>query len=137
MIVLMDEYKNQLCELGWTTFRQVLSASAIDDLRQALNESYVICRDYQISKNLPLTAGTCHHIIFFHPAFMSVLDQIAAMPEIADFFCGKFILNSFGGVINSRENRSYVGKVHRDLRSFSDRLPLMATGLLMLDDFTL
>jgi ectoine hydroxylase-related dioxygenase (phytanoyl-CoA dioxygenase family) len=38
--------------------------------------------------------------------------------------------------VESASNLSYVGRIHRDLRSFSGTLPLMAQWLVMLDDFT-
>ena len=55
---------------------------------------------------------------------------------LEQFFQGPYILNTYGGVLNLPNDVSYVGGVHRDLRTFSGDVHLMVQLLVMLDDFT-
>jgi len=68
--------------------------------------------------------------------FLEFLERGYATDLLAAFFRGPHILNTYGGVLNQPSNLSYVGGVHRDLRTFSGDVPLMAQLLVMLDDFT-
>src|SRR5204863_434899 len=52
------------------------------------------------------------------------------------YFQGPYILNTYGGVLNLPGGGSYVGRVHRDQRTFSGDLHLMVQLLVMLDGFT-
>lgn len=132
----METHVSEIRSAGWTLIPEVIPEDFLSPLREALGEAYVQYREIQLKKNIQFTAGTCHHIVFANQKFMDALEVLAALPILTHYFRGKFILNSFGGVINTRENFSYVGQVHRDLRSFSDGFPLMANILVMLDDFT-
>lgn len=81
--------------------------------------------------------GTLHHLLGDHPVFVQALDAIEPFSDrLAEFFSGKFILNSYGGVINRRDATAYVHNVHRDIRFASDGRRFMLNILVMLDDFT-
>ena len=68
--------------------------------------------------------------------FSSCWSRITAQTLLEQHFQGPYILNTFGGVLNLPNDASYVGRVHRDQRTFSGDLHLMAQLLVMLDDFT-
>ena len=69
-------------------------------------------------------------------AFLELLDADHGQPSLQSFFDGPYILNTYGGVLNLPNDASYVARVHRDQRTFSGDLHLMAQILVMLDDFT-
>ncbi|MEX3808786.1 phytanoyl-CoA dioxygenase family protein [Paraburkholderia sp. BR13439] len=84
------------------------------------------------------SAGTLHHLLMDDPCYVELLAEFSALePVFKRYFGGNFILNSYGGVINERDSRSYVQNVHRDIRFGSDTRRFMVNALLMLDDFTL
>ena len=56
-------------------------------------------------------------------------------PFLESYFGGKYILNSFGGNLLSK-GASYANNIHRELRSFSGKLPLMLNTIVLLDNFT-
>jgi ectoine hydroxylase-related dioxygenase (phytanoyl-CoA dioxygenase family) len=67
---------------------------------------------------------------------MDCLAEYEKLDEyFTSYFCGKYILNSFGGNI-LKKGMSYANEIHRDIRSFSGALPLMMNTLVFLDDFT-
>jgi ectoine hydroxylase-related dioxygenase (phytanoyl-CoA dioxygenase family) len=53
------------------------------------------------------------------------------------YFNGRSILNSFGGVVHVSGTRTSIGRVHRDIRTFSSSRPLMMNVLVILDPFKL
>ncbi|WP_429567718.1 phytanoyl-CoA dioxygenase family protein [Paraburkholderia sp. JPY419] len=84
------------------------------------------------------SAGTLHHLLMDDPCYVELLAEFSALePVFKGYFGGNFILNSYGGVINERDSRSYVQNVHRDIRFGSDTRRFMVNALVMLDDFTL
>jgi len=128
----------ELDELGWTLRPNAISPSLIDKLNCELEEAYCVCRDIQERNGVAInTDGTVHHAVVAGGSFFDLLDRHLDIETMESYFEGKFILNSFGGVINMRNKASYVCNVHRDIRSFSGKLPLMLNMLLMLDDFTI
>lgn len=137
--------RNNIEELqakGFTLFRQVYDQSYLDVLSQAMDKSYEVCRSVQVSNQVQeVTDGTVHHLLATGDAiFLNLLERICASMLgvfIDQFFRGKYILNSYGGVINLSNNPSYVANIHRDIRFFSGDFPLMLNLLVMLDDFTL
>jgi ectoine hydroxylase-related dioxygenase (phytanoyl-CoA dioxygenase family) len=82
------------------------------------------------------TDGTVHHLPCAGGAFLELLEWNGCHPLLEGFFQGRYILNTFGGVLNLPSDLSYVGRIHRDLRTFSGDVNLMAQLLVMLDDFT-
>jgi hypothetical protein len=126
-----------LHEKGWTDCGVQLSAKALHELRQALEVAYRVCREAQIANGVAQsTDGTVHHVPAIHEAFLALIDPLPLHSTLQSFFGGPFILNSYGGVINRRDTKAYVGNVHRDVRFFTQGQPLMLNMLILLDDFT-
>jgi hypothetical protein len=82
--------------------------------------------------------GTLHHLLGDHPVFLELLGSLRQFdPFLRSFFGGNYILNSYGGVINTKEAAAYIHNIHRDIRFSSDGKRFMLNLLVMLDDFTL
>jgi ectoine hydroxylase-related dioxygenase (phytanoyl-CoA dioxygenase family) len=77
-----------------------------------------------------------HHLPLVDGVFLEFLERGYCRDLLDAFFGGPYILNTYGGVLNLPDNLSYVGRVHRDLRSYSGDLHLMSQFLVMLDNFT-
>jgi hypothetical protein len=127
----------ELTSQGWAVLPGAVDAALVNELRSDMERAYAACRDIQVKNGIGEgTDGTVHHLPVLGGSFLQFLERDFAGDMLRDFFGGPYILNSFGGVLNLPSNVSYVGRVHRDLRTFSGELPLMAQLLVMLDDFT-
>jgi len=128
---------DRLREQGW-----VLVPGAVDqDLRARLvaelEQAHEVQRRIQVANGVGEgTDGTVHHLPLAGGAFLELLERQPCAGLLDSFFGGPYIVNTYGGVLNLPGNLSYVGRVHRDLRSFSGDLGLMAQWLVMLDEFT-
>jgi hypothetical protein len=127
-----------LNEKGWVIIPSVVNNDLLERLRQDLEKAYVVCRQIQVKNGVDNnTDGTVHHLICFEGSFYDLLDTFPLYDVMKTYFNGSFILNSYGGVKNLSNKLSYVGNIHRDIRTYSGDLPLMLNVLVMLDDFTL
>lgn len=126
-----------LDERGWALVEEVLDAPFVERLNEDLMEAASACRHLQRCNGVDVaTDGTVHHLPAFGVSFLELLERNVCGDDIDRFFGGKWILNSFGGVINKPGRPSYVCNVHRDVRFFTGSLPVMLNMLVMLDDFT-
>src|SRR5436190_13039089 len=122
---------------GWTLFERALPPDLLACLCSEIEDAYVVQRAIQVRNGVgDGTDGTVHHLPLAGGSFLKLLEGRLCGDVLDGFFGGPYILNTFGGVLNKPNDLSYVGRVHRDLRSFSGDLPLMAQLLVMLDDFT-
>jgi hypothetical protein len=127
----------RLCEQGWALLPSVVSAEFVERLAGALDIVYADQREMQIRNGVgDHTDGTVHHLPCAGGAFLDLLEHDHGQTLLEHYFQGAYILNTYGGVLNLPNNASYVGRVHRDQRTFSGELHLMAQLLLMLDDFS-
>lgn len=131
-----DPYIQSFITKGWALWPQVLPAEQIAQLRQGIETAYLHCRALQEQQGIAMgMAGTVHHIVSLHPAFMDFLATLPLRSYLEQVLGGPVILNSFGGVLNHLTEQTYVGKIHRDQRTFSGPFALMCNLLVMLDDF--
>ena len=134
----ISDFKSQMDSKGWVIFESLLPTAFVEKMRADLDQAYKICRAIQIKNKVDKeTEFTLHHLIGQGESFLEYLELIQPINEYLEiYFQGKYILNSFGGAINTAKSRSYAHKVHRDIRTYSGSLPLMLNTLFMLDDFT-
>src|SRR5436190_825382 len=122
---------------GWVLVPQVVDAALLQHLRAALEIEYEQQRPLQTANDVgENTDGTVHHLPLAGGPFLELLDRNFLADVLHGFFGGPYIVNTYGAVLNLPGNLSYVGRIHRDQRTFSGTLPLMAQWLVMLDDFT-
>ncbi len=122
---------------GWTLLPVAIDRGLVDALRQELDAAYERHRMLQLRNGTADgTAGTVHHLPCERGAFLELLERDHGQGLLHDFFGGPYILNTYGGVLNRPGDASYVGRVHRDQRTFSGDFRMMAQLLIMLDDFT-
>lgn len=135
-----DNY-NELKDNGYTIFPKIFDAEFVEKARTAIDKSYIVCKKIQLKNKVDeVTDGTVHHLIATGDSFfLTVLEKVCTTELysfIRKYFNGNFILNSYGGVINLPSKPSYVSNIHRDIRFFSGKFPLMLNMLIMLDDFS-
>jgi hypothetical protein len=133
----LEEYRGRLKERGWVIFERAIDEDLVDRMAADLKASWIRCREIQQRNGVAYDADlTVHHLVGQGPSILDYIDQSEPlMPYFEDYFEGQFILNSFGGAINTRGHTSYAQRVHRDIRSFSGNMPLLLNTLVMLDDF--
>ncbi len=135
-MVTTDNFLSEIRERGWLIFRNSLESSFISELNKGLETAYDQCRAVQLKNGLDAnTDGTVHHLLGQHPVFLQMIERLLLHDYISSFFGAPYILNSFGGVINLPNKKSYVCNIHRDIRTFYN-IPMMINMLIMLDDFT-
>lgn len=134
----LDRYAEQMRNLGWVVLNAAIERPLVDRMLKDLDQAWEICRETQARNGVGSEADlTVHHLVGLGPSFLEFIDEMEPlMPYLEYYFQGKFILNSFGGAINTRGHTSYAHQIHRDIRSFSGDLPLLLNTLVMLDDFT-
>lgn len=82
--------------------------------------------------------GTLHHLLGDDPVYLDLTAALQGSDALLRaYFGGNYIINSFGGIINSQSASAYIHNVHRDIRFSSDSKRFMLNLLVMLDDFTL
>jgi hypothetical protein len=122
---------------GWALLPSRVEPGLLARLTAALDAVRLEQRALQVQNGVGAgTDGTVHHLPCAGGAFLDFLEQPLYREPLDRFFQGPYILNTFGGVLNLPNDVAYVGRVHRDLRTFSGDLRLMAQLLVMLDDFT-
>lgn len=119
---------------GWTVFEAFFGSDHVEWMRAELKEAYETCRAIQVRNGVENTEHTVHHLIGQGRSWLACLDEMPNF-DIAKFFGGPFILNSFGGQFNPPGATNYAAAVHRDIRSyFVERV--MLNAIVLLDDFT-
>jgi len=122
---------------GWVLLPSIVPPDLVARLLAALDDVYKEQRALQIRNGVGEGAdGTVHHLPCAGGAFLELLERNDCEGALQQFFQGPYILNTYGGVLNLPNDVSYVGRIHRDLRTFSGPVNLMGQLLVMLDDFT-
>ena len=132
-----EQFLTDIKQNGWVKFDQVLNGDLLSRLNKGLIDAYANCRTVQLQNGVDVnTDGTVHHLLGQDESFLDFLKNNPLFKHIKLYFNHDYILNSFGGVINTKNKLSYVGNIHRDIRTYYN-VPMMLNMLIMLDDFTL
>jgi hypothetical protein len=134
----MKTYLDKLNTLGWCVipdaFNPCLIAEVIDQLSVSIKTRDDIRLKNGVIEN---NRGTLHHLISDHNCYLEIIKNFEKYDWlIKSFLNANYIINSYGGVINTKDDRSYVHNPHKDIRFTSD-YKFMVNILVMLDDFTM
>lgn len=134
----IDQYDEALRDRGWVVMEEAIGPGLVADMLDDMDHAWDTCRAVMTRNGVVMDAElTVHHLIGQGASFMRFIDEMEPlMPYLEHYFRGRFILNSFGGAINTKGRTSYAQRVHRDIRSFSGDMPLLMNTLVMLDAFT-
>lgn len=132
-----DDFDRCMLTRGWAIVEGLVPMPLVVRMLNDMEQAYEICRAAQLRNGIgEKTPGTLHHLIGLGESFLEYLELNHAGPWIERYFGGKYILNSFGGNINSPEHGSYANVIHRDIRTFSGDHRLLLNTLVMLDAFS-
>jgi ectoine hydroxylase-related dioxygenase (phytanoyl-CoA dioxygenase family) len=136
--VPMAEFDAQMRTKGWFIFHDVVDQSLIKNLIADLEQAYEIRRPIQIKNGVDSdTQGTAHHLLADGKSFLELLKRAYLDEYLKSFFEGTYILNTYGGNLNLKNNFTYASVVHRDVRTYTREIKLLINSIVMLDDFTL
>lgn len=133
-----NRHEAELACAGWTVIPHAFDTALTDMLCRALGPSLALRDAIRLRNGVATDAsGTLHHLLADDPCYITLLAAFEPFASLFHtYFGGKFILNSYGGVINERNTHAYVKNVHRDIRFGSEDRRFMLNALVMLDDFT-
>lgn len=128
----------ELFSRGWVKIQNVVDQTLVRQISNELDAALIKCSEEMTKAGIiGTTEGTVHHLPVFGGAFVEFLKKMYLHREVSAYFNpSKYILNSYGGVLNTNSSNPYVRNIHRDLRTFSTER-LMLNILVMIDDFTL
>src|SRR5713101_8638841 len=105
----MKSSRQVMEEQGWCLLEPALEPGLVETLTRELDAAYETCRSIQIRNGLSQnTEGTAHHLVCFGGAFLALLERYANHQFIEAFFGGKYILNTYGAVLNEPGSNAYV-----------------------------
>jgi ectoine hydroxylase-related dioxygenase (phytanoyl-CoA dioxygenase family) len=135
----MNNFLEKISDAGWVVVKDAINGREIAKLNNALEIAYLKLREIQTRNKMgQVVDGSLHHLILLDDIFINFLDNEKISTYVKQFFDGKnFIVNSYGAVINKKNNTTYTKNMHKDVRSFLGGKPIMLNLLVMLDDFTL
>ena len=131
----------ELKETGICFLRNQINDALIEELINAVSVSFVKHRDIQIMLNNEISSdGVALNVFNDDFAYIKLLEKLMKSGVIKDiennFFKSKFILNSISALDNKPNSPNFSAIVHRDIKFFSQDLPIMLNALVLLDDFT-
>jgi hypothetical protein len=134
----VDDYVSQMSRRGWVVIPAAVDPELVSRMLEDIEKAWITCHAIMERNGVANDAElTVHHLIGQQRSFLDFIDDLEPlMPYLEHYFQGKFILNSFGGAINTKGRTSYAQRVHRDIRSYSGDMPLLLNTLVMLDEFT-
>lgn len=119
----------QLKNQGYTVLRNQTSKEWIEKLSITLNKVFTKYSD-----------GVALHVLLEDNIFIEYTDYLLKTKLINNlknnYFKANCILNSFSALNNLPSQPNFSANVHRDLRFYSQGLPIMLNCLLMIDNFT-
>jgi len=132
-----DSFRYLMTTRGWMRFPAALDPAFLASLRTELHDLYREWRPLQVRNGVGAgTDGALHHLAGRGGALDRFLASLPLDEAITDFLGGRYILNACGAYLNLPGSSTYVGRIHRDVRSFTGPHALMVNMLVMLDDFT-
>jgi ectoine hydroxylase-related dioxygenase (phytanoyl-CoA dioxygenase family) len=134
----LESFASHMAITGWIVFEDVVEPSLVAALIADLEGAYEVRRPLQVSTGIGgVTEGTAHHLLADGKSFHSLLERGYLDDYLKVFFDGPYILNTFGGNLNLRDQHNYASIVHRDVRTYTRELKLLVNIIVMLDPFTL
>jgi len=131
------EIQTQLKNDGYYLFESVISEEMIGRLRLDLATLYANRRRTQqrngVAADMP---GACHHLLGRGDSMDALVAHRPLDRVLTAYFDGPYILNSFGGYLNRSDDKGYIRRIHRDVRTHTGNFRILANVLVPLDDFT-
>ncbi|WP_432714757.1 phytanoyl-CoA dioxygenase family protein [Pedobacter sp.] len=130
-------FDEMMSNYGWIIYKDAIDEFFIEKITSSLAQEYQLRREIQVKNGISADMnGTLHHLVDRHNFSIELLSKKICDLQIKHYLSGNYILNSFGAVINIKDEKPYVQNIHRDIRSFTGDYKLMIQMIFVLDDFT-
>lgn len=132
---------NELKKFGYTLLTDIVNDFWISKLSNALDKAFLKHKKLQEKNSNEIKShGVALHVLVSDDTFIDFLKHLQNEKLFnffeENFFKSKCILNSFSGLNNLPNNKNFSSVIHRDLRFYSGKFPMMLNCLFMIDDFT-
>ena len=135
--VATADFLKTMNKYGWIVYENALEPEFVDEINNSLEDAYERRRQIQILNGIDQNMeGTLHHLLEADNFALKFLDRLYCDDEMKLFLGGDYIINAFGGVMNSKNVQPYVQNIHRDVRTFWGKEKMMVQMMVLLDDFT-
>lgn len=122
---------------GWVVYENALDPDFVTQINAELPAAYQVRREIQQRNGIGANMqGTLHHLLERENFALPLLSKMLCHEEITFHLKGKYILNGINGVMHTRDAGSYIGKMHRDVRTFTREAIMMIQMIITLDEFT-
>lgn len=127
---------------GYVILKNKINLEWVNKLCGAVDNSFDKHKYLQVSNNNEIKGdGVALHVLLNDNIFIDFLQYLIDIGFIADlknsYFGANCILNSMSVLNNLPNQPNFSASVHRDLRFYTESLPVMLNCLLFLDDFTI
>ena len=131
----------ELKKQGYTIIPNVVKIELLNIIEKAIEISFIKHKKIQKENGSEIrTNGVALHALIKNKEFMSLIEFLINKGLIKklkeEYFEANCILNSMSAFNNIPRDPNFSSNVHRDLRFYSNRIPLMINILIMIDDFT-
>ena len=128
---------NDLKTQGYVIFESFLNQNEVLSLKNDCIKWVDICGEYQINAGMKKDF-TAHHSVGGNDSIDKFLHQNYFDGLLTEYFEGKkYILHACNPVLGPPSAKSYLHKIHRDIRTFIPNMNLRINMLVALDDFTI
>ena len=126
---------------GYFIMPNQINSDLIERLKKCLDHSFELHKSIQKEQGNEIeVSGIALNVLADDVTYIELLFELFKNGIIKNlethFFKSKFILNSISALDNKPNQPNFSAIVHRDIKSYSGRIPLMINILVMLDDFT-
>jgi hypothetical protein len=124
---------------GWMVFDAVVPEDLLRRMRVDIATHVERCGQLQMAAGIgPEPDGTAHHTLGHGDSLDEFLARRFLAAFVSRFFDdAPFILHAFNPVTVAPQTRSYVHRIHKDVRTHTGTFRLLLNMLVMVDDFTL
>ena len=133
---MRSELVRNIQSLGWTKFSSLMSPDYVPFAKATLEKVKNTYKELQIKAGLYQEAqGTMHHLAILCPELVEATFNDTLWSFLEDYFCGKFILGSFGSTILEPNGTTSTQKMHRDARDSYSAQNMLVLIILLDDSF--
>jgi len=128
---------------GYVILREWVSKEQLSKIDRLLPKLFDEHKKIREKNNNGITSdGVAMNVLASDDTFIDFVQEMIDKGLInsleKNYFGGKCILNSFSALSNIKsESDLFYKKVHRDIRGYSGKVPLLLNILVMVDDFTI
>jgi ectoine hydroxylase-related dioxygenase (phytanoyl-CoA dioxygenase family) len=131
----------ELKECGYTIIKDAIKPILLDSLESAIDISFDEHRYIQTKNGNEIkTDGVALHALLSSRVFIDLISELIKIGLIdqlkKEYFGANCILNSLSALSNIPGTPNFSSIVHRDLRFYSETVPVMLNLLIMVDEFT-